>query len=45
MDQGEGPSWREYVRTTWNESHPGAPTMECPFETTAPKDEKFSNFK
>ncbi len=39
-DAHTGPTWREYVKSTWAESHPGAPTMECAFEVPAPKEEE-----
>jgi hypothetical protein len=41
------PSFVEYVKSSWQESHPGAPTMECRFEEPAPKEDTtvFTSFK
>ncbi len=40
------PGFVHYVRSSWQESHPGAPTMECRFEEPAPKEEPavFTSF-
>jgi hypothetical protein len=39
------PSFVEYVNSSWSESHPGAPTMECRFEEPAPEETSvFTSF-
>jgi hypothetical protein len=39
------PSFVEYVKSSWQESHPDAPTMEDRFEESAPKESSvFTSF-
>ncbi len=44
-DAHTGPTWRDYVKSTWSESHPGAPTMECAFEVEVDEKPVFTSFE